>query len=130
MYTRIFASILDSSINVEDVPVSARWLFIVMLIIADDARTGVVDMPVGRLAARAGLTVEETQAALDVLSSPDPLSRSTAEEGRRIVPLRKDGRRGWLMVNWEEYKKIEIAEHRRASERERARRYREKRASS
>ena len=57
MYTRVFASILDSSLM--DTSIEARWLFLAMLIIGDEARTGVVDMPITRLAARAALTVEQ-----------------------------------------------------------------------
>lgn len=128
MYTRVFASILDSSINLQSVPLSARWLWITMLIIADNDRTGIVDMPIERLAAKAGMSVEETTAALELLGSPDPDSRSQAEEGRRIVPIREDARRGWQLVNWEEYKQIANEEHRRDSTRERVRRFREKNA--
>lgn len=125
MFTRVFSSILDSSLNVQSVPLSARWLWITMLLIADDDQTGVVDMPTERMAARAGLSVEQTREALTILGAPDPESSSCIEEGRRIVPLR-DGARGWRLVNWEKYRQIATAEHKRALTRERVARHRRK----
>jgi len=127
MYTRVFESILDSSLNLQSVPTAARWLWITMLIIADKNRTGVVDMPVERLAAKAGLSVDDTKAALELLGAPDPESRSQAEEGRRIIPIREDSSRGWQLVNWEEYKVVANEEQQREMTRERVRRFREKR---
>lgn len=83
-----------------------------MLLIADDDQTGVVDMPVERLAARAGLSVAETKDALALLSSPDPDSSSPEHDGRRILPIREGGR-GWRLVNWEKYREIATTEHKR-----------------
>ncbi len=125
MYARVFITILDSSINLSSVPLSARWLWLTMLLIADDAGTGVVDVPVERLAAKAGLSVPETEEGLRILSAPDPDSRSEEEEGRRIVPLR-DGRRGWILVNWEKYREITNREAEREATRNRVRRFRER----
>jgi len=130
MYTRIFESILDSSINLQTVPPAARWLWITMLIIADHNRDGVVDMPVARLAAKAGLSVEETAAGLALLGAPDPESRSDVEGGRRIVPIREDARRGWQLVNYEEYRKIASEEARRTETRQRVAAFRERKRSS
>ena len=124
MYTRVFQSILDSSINIQSVPPAHRWLWITMLLIADEERTGVVDLPVERLAARAGLSIEDTLKGLNFLMSPDTESRSEEEEGRRIIPLRESGR-GWMLVNWEYYNKISSVEERREKTRERVRKYRE-----
>lgn len=104
-FLRLRTSILDSSLLLEPLP--TRWLFLTMLILADDAGTGEVDMPIERLAAQAGLTVSQTRAALEKLCSPDPLSRSPKEEGRRLIPLeRAPGMepRGWTLVNWEDQK--------------------------
>lgn len=126
MYTRIFTSILDSSLNENSFPVEARWLFLVMLIIADEDRTGVVDMPVSRLAARAGLSVEETEKGLESLSQPDPDSRSEAEEGRRIAPLQEGKIRGWRIVNWPEYREIANEEQRRAQVRKAVAKHRQR----
>lgn len=118
MYLRLFSSILDSSINIASVPTAHRWLWITMLVIADEDGTGVVDMPTERLAARAGLPVADVVSGLEFLSSPDPDSRSRAEDGRRIVPF-EEGSRAWCLVNWDEYKKIVKANEKREKTRER-----------
>lgn len=125
LYARIFTQILDSSINVLRVPTEYRWLWVTMLIICEEKRMDVVDMPVERLAARAGLTVEACQAGLEFLSSPDRESRSEAEEGRRIVPIRETGR-GWRLVNWEYYLGIMRAEQEREATRLRVAAYRDR----
>jgi hypothetical protein len=129
MYTRIFTKILDSSINVQSVPPAARWLWVTMLLIADADRTGIVDMPTERLAARAGLTIEETEAGLAFLSSPDPESHSEDEQGRRIVRI-SDSTRGWQLVNWDRYRKIAKEEQRRVQNVEAAARYRSRQQAS
>lgn len=127
MYTRVFESILDSSINVQRIPPSARWLWITMLLIADKNRTGVVDMPVERLAARAGLSVEQTREGLAILSAPDAESTTPDEDGRRIVPIRDDSSRGWKLVNWEKYKAIANEDQQREATRRRVADWRAKR---
>lgn len=124
MYVRVFESILDSSLNVQSVPPAARWLWITMLIIADQNRTGVVDMPVERLAARAGLTIQQTSDALALLGAPDPQSSTADEDGRRLVPIREDSSRGWRLVNWEKYRDIATAEQQREATRKRVREHR------
>jgi hypothetical protein len=126
MFTRVFTSILDSSINMQSVPPSARWLWITMLLIADDERTGVVDMPVERLAARAGLSIEQTHEALSILSAPDADSSSGESEGRRLVPIRDDSSRGWRLVNYEKYQQIAVAEHKREQTRLRVANHRDR----
>ena len=129
MFTRVFSSILDSSLNVQSVPLSARWLWITMLLIADADRTGVVDMPLERLAARAGLSPEQTQEGLRILAAPDPDSSSDEAEGRRIVPIRADSCRGWRLVNWEKYREIASAEQKREQTRIRVAQFRERDAT-
>ena len=126
LYTRVFASILDSSINLQSVPTSVRWLWITMLLIADGNRAGVVDMPVERLAARAGLSLDQTREGLAVLSAPDIESTSDEEQGRRIVSIREDSSRGWRLVNWEKYRALAREEQRREQTRLRVAAFREK----
>ncbi len=127
MYLRLFSSILDSSINISSVPPAHRWLWITMLIVADEDATGVVDMPMERLAARAGLPVADVMSGLEFLAAPDSDSRSRVQEGRRIVPL-EEGSRAWKIVNWEEYQEIQKAENKRAKTREKVARWRAKNA--
>jgi hypothetical protein len=106
-YTPIMRQILDSSVWEADV--RARVLWITMLVTASEpGRRGTVDMTLRALAGRACLPVEDTIDALAVLSSPDPTSRTRAEEGRRIVLLDATGRDwGWRIVNWEKYAKAQ-----------------------
>jgi hypothetical protein len=126
VYVRVFSSLLDSSLNQNSFPVEARWLFLVMLMIADEDRTGVVDMPVGRLAARAGMTLQQTKKALKLLSSPDHESRSDEQDGRRIIPMEEGKERGWCLVNWQKYKDIARAERRRENVRKAVAAHRER----
>jgi len=129
MYTRVFESILDSSLNVQSVPASARWLWITMLLIADKSRTGIVDMPIERLAARAGLSVSQTNEGLSILCAPDPESRSDKEEGRRLVPIRDDSSRGWRLVNYDDYAALIRAEQQREQTRARVAAFRQKKGA-
>src|SRR5258708_33826544 len=97
-----------------------------MLLIADKTRTGIVDMPVERLAARAGLSLPQTLEGLALLSAPDKESRSDLEEGRRLVPIRDDPSRGWRLVNYDEYAAIIRAEQEREQTRARVAAFRDR----
>jgi len=124
MYTPVSDSILRSSILLEDLP--TRWLWTVMLILADQTREtqGVVDCPVERLAQIANLTVEQTKTAIERLSSPDEKSRSKEAGGRRIEACENvEGfeTRKWRLINWQKYKD----EIRRTQMAAAARRYRQ-----
>ena len=106
-YTPILSSMLRSSILLEDV--ETRWLWTVMLILADEGREnqGVVDTPVERLAQIANLSVEATRTSLSHLCSPDPSSRSKTLQGARLVVVgHQEGfeDRKWKIVNWKLYK--------------------------
>lgn len=115
-YVPIFSSILRSSILLEDV--STRWLWTVILILADETREaqGILDCPVERLAQIANLSVEETRAAIEKLCSPDANSHGKDEDGRRLVALESAegfADRKWRVVNWQRYKdevrKLQVA---------------------
>lgn len=126
MYIRLFEHILDSSLMEADLEV--RWLFVSMLIIGRPTK-GIVDMPLSRLAAKAAMTAESTQHALDELMKPDPTSASPDEDGRRVVPLVLERpERGWRVVNWERYDVIFKKEHRQQQILEAVTRHREKKA--
>jgi hypothetical protein len=87
--------------------VEARWLFLTMIIVADEARTGRVDMPLAALASRAGLSVESARRALEELKKPDPSSKCQLAEGRRVVPLPRPAgfeERGWTLPSWPEHR--------------------------
>lgn len=90
-YTKIFTSILDSTIWQESKETKLVW--ITMLAMKDGRQ--VVEASVPGLAARAGVSTPECESALNRLRSPDPYSRTKDHEGRRIQDV--DG--GWLILN-------------------------------
>jgi hypothetical protein len=116
MYAKLFSSITESSLWSE--PKEVRLLFVTMLAKAD--QVGFVEASVIGLARVANLTVEETQAALEVLRSPDPYSKNPANEGRRIL----DVQGGFILLNYEDYRERRNAEERREYMREYMREYR------
>lgn len=100
-YTKLHASILDSSVWLTDK--ETRLVWITMLAMAD--QDGVVNASVGGLAHRARVTHEECLAALDVFMKPDPDSRD-GTTGERIE--RVPG--GWLVLNHANYRDIRTRE--------------------
>ncbi len=116
MFVKLFGSILDSSIWGEDH--TTRIVWITMLAMADEH--GMVHASIGGLAHRARVTVPECEAALDILTSPDQHSRSSAHEGRRV----EDVEGGWLLLNYEKYR--ELRSRRQIVDAARQRRHRRK----
>lgn len=98
-----------------------RVLFVTLLLIAHEpGRRGRIDMTLKALAGRACLSPDDTKRALEVLMAPDPESRSSEEEGRRVAPIDPSRPWGWRLVTWE--KRAEL--HRRALATARKRRQR------
>jgi hypothetical protein len=63
-------------------------------------RNGVVDVTPDYLSRVTGLSLEEVVACMARFCEPDPYSRSTAQEGRRLVLLEPERRNwGWRVVN-------------------------------
>ena len=118
-YTKLFSSILASSIWSESD--ATRIVWITMLAMAD--RNGRVSASLVGLAHQARKTVEETEAALKVLSEPDKYSKNPANEGRRIEAL-PDG--GWKILNYSFYRNGLSDDEETAKARERMRRWRQK----
>lgn len=90
-YTKIFTSILDSTIWQESK--ETRLVWITMLAMKDGRQ--IVEASIPGLAVRAGVTTAECEMALERLRAPDPYSRTKDHEGRRIRDV--DG--GWLILN-------------------------------
>lgn len=105
MFAKLFSSITESSLWSE--PKEVRLLFVSMLARAD--QSGFVEAAIPGLARLANLTIEETEAALECLMSPDKYSKNTDFEGRRIAPV--DG--GYLLLNYESYRSKRDEEQRR-----------------
>lgn len=117
-YTKLHASILDSSVWLTDK--ETRLVWITMLAMAD--QDGVVNASVGGLAHRARVTHEECQAALDVFMKPDPDSRD-GTTGERIEKVPG----GWLVLNHANYRDIRTREQ--IATAARVKRYRESRVT-
>ena len=90
-YTPLFGSIITSSIWNESNETRIVW--VTMLAMAD--MYGIVEGSAPGLAVVARVSKEACQKALEILSSPDPDSRTKEYEGRRIIPVTG----GWKVVN-------------------------------
>lgn len=118
MFTKLFSSIIYSSIWQEEDPIRLVW--ITLLALADSR--GYVFASVPGLAAAARVPVEDLVLALEKFTAPDALSSSDEYQGRRIEKV--DG--GWRLLNYEKYRSMRSSEARREQNREAQRRYRAK----
>jgi hypothetical protein len=98
-YTPVFRTVFEGSLCGQ-YPDTAAWLF--MLALAD--KNGCVDKTPQYISAVTGMPVEELQTCIDRFMQPDPASRSSAEEGRRLVPIDVHRAWGWRIVNHEQYR--------------------------
>lgn len=97
-FTKLFSSITESTIWVEDHETRIVW--IAMLAMTD--RKGRVWGSIPGLANRARVSVDGCRKAIHTFLSPDPDSRTKEEEGRRIREI--DG--GWQLINYLKYREI------------------------
>lgn len=112
-YTKLFSSILMSSIWEEST--ETRLVWVTLLALAD--QNGHVDGTAKSLARVSRVSEEDCQRALDCLLGPDPLDRSGVMGGRRIVA--ENG--GWRLVNHAVYRAKMSSDERRARDRDRKR---------
>lgn len=116
-FTKLFSDILHSTVWRTDMHVKIVW--ITMLAMSD--RHGQVSSSIPGLADAAKVSLQQCMEALEILSSPDPFSRTKDFEGRRIADI--DG--GWLLLNYEKYRHRKDDEEQRLRAIEKSRRYRE-----
>jgi len=121
-FTKLFNSIITSSIWSEDDKTRIMW--ITMLASAD--ANGYVTGSIPGMAAIARMSLQDAEQSIKALCSPDPYSRSKEHEGRRLIEA--DG--GWLIVNYAKYREHRDPEKRRVQNREAKRRQRAKQKSS
>lgn len=95
-YTKLFNSILASTIWEADMPTRIVW--ITLLAMAD--KDGIAEGSVPGLATFARVSLPQVRAALRKLMEPDKDSRSAEYEGRRIEAV--DG--GWRLLNHRKYR--------------------------
>jgi hypothetical protein len=109
-FTKLFASITESTIWCE--PDTTRLCWITMLAMSDSK--GRVWGSIPGLANRARVSVDAARTAINTLLSPDPDSRTSVAEGRRIEAI--DG--GWRLINHEKYRALRDQESVKATKRE------------
>lgn len=95
-FTKLFSSIVTSSIWMEDDRVLRVW--IAMLSQCDGV--GRVEGSVPGFAHLCRIEVDEMERILTILQSPDPYSRTKVNEGRRILPIPG----GWQIINYLSYR--------------------------
>lgn len=117
-YAKIYDELLDSSVWEEDYATRIVWT--ALLVMAD--RDGNVRARALGIAKRAGVKLEEAKKALAIFLAPDPNSKSTVAEGRRMVETST----GYLVINYEAYRDRMSDEERKEAGQERTRRWRER----
>lgn len=118
-YTKLFSSIVASSIWDEDKNTKILWVTMLALKGANQ----IVESTERFLAISSRLTSQECADALAKLESPDPASKSNEWEGRRIK--RVEG--GWLILNGERYSQMLTLQERRQYNSEKQKEYRARR---
>lgn len=93
-YTPVFGSVFDGTLYGKW-PASAVWL--TMLALCD--KRGNVDMSFQAIAGRTGWPMDLLLEGIGALMQPDPYSRSSANDGRRLIPLVEGRNWGWHVVN-------------------------------
>lgn len=112
MYAKLFTSIYQGTLRG-----NTHGLVVFTNLLAHADSAGWVDIHPKAIAEEVGLTLEQVQAAIHDLESPDPESRSPEEEGRRIVRLDEHRSWGWKIVNHAKYHAIRSADDRREQNR-------------
>ena len=120
-YTKLFNSIVTSTIWTEDDKTRIVW--ITMLALSD--QNGEIQASIPGLARLASVSVADVEAALDKLLSPDKYSRTPDNEGRRICPI--DG--GWELLNHAKYRLMASKEDAKATNAARQKRHRNRNAT-
>ena len=115
-YTKLFSSIVTSTIWMEDDQTRIVW--ITMLAIAD--KNGEIHASIPGLARIAAVPVEGVERAIRKFLGPDPHSRTKDDDGRRIEPI--DG--GWILLNHAKYRRMASKDERAEANAVRQKRFR------
>lgn len=95
-WTKLFGSIVTSSVWIEPHPVLRVW--VAMLAMAD--ANGIVEGSIPGFANLCRVTIPEMEEAIKKFSSPDSYSRSPEADGRRIEAVPG----GWRIINRNKYR--------------------------
>ena len=101
----------------------AVWAYI----IAHAKPPGEVEVNPRVVAALIGCSPEQVEEAMAVFLQPDPLSRNTAHDGRRLLPL---GPFTYEVTGWDKYQQMRNEEARREQNRLAQQRFRERKQAS
>ncbi len=123
MYSKLFATILDSSIWLEDSPTRVVWL---TFLAAKDGDGFARFAAMENLARRAVVSLEEAQRAVAILEAPDKRSSNPDHDGRRIE--RVPG--GWMVLNAKFYDELTRQEDQRRATRERVQQHRDRKRAA
>lgn len=104
-YTKLFSSIVTSSVWCEDSDTRVVWVTMLALV----NQYGEVNAALPGLARTANVSLEKCAAAVLCFESPDPHSRTADFEGRRVEKI--DG--GWRILNYEKYRDAMSQDERR-----------------
>jgi len=115
-FVKLDCGIVDSTVWAEPDDVFRAW--IALLAKADSY--GIVRASIPALAVLCKTTPQRMVEIMEVFKSPDPYSRTSDDEGRRVREV--DG--GWLLINFVKHR--EITQGKPGSHAERQRRYRER----
>ena len=115
-YTKLFSSILASSVWQEDLATKIVW--ITMLALKNERHEVEASLP--GLAKMAGVTMAECEAAIKKFESPDKYSRNQENGGRKVERCQS----GWRVLNGDYYAHLLSADERREYQREYQREYR------
>jgi hypothetical protein len=123
MYAKLFASLYQGTMRGQ-----SDLLLVFTALLAHADKEGHVDIHPRAIAEAVGISVDRVRLALDALESPDPESRSPAEDGRRIIRIDEHRSWGWTITNYAKYHSIRNEEERREQNRQAQARWRQKAA--
>jgi len=118
MYTKLFQSIVTSSLWSEDSDTCKVW--VTLLAMAD--KNGEVLATIPGLARVCALPIPAVETAIGKFEAPDTYSRTKDDEGRRVQPI--EG--GWSILNHAKYRKMASKEDQKIKNAERQSRHRER----
>lgn len=119
-FAKVFSSLWDGTLadNWE------TWSLFVFLLAHADAN-GYIDMTHEAISRRSCIPLDKVISAIGSLEAPDPRSRNSAEQGRRIIRLDETRDWGWLIVNYAAYRASRDPDSRKGQTREATARWRE-----
>ena len=118
MYTKLFQSIVTSSLWSEDSDTCKVW--VTLLAMAD--KNGEVLATIPGLARVCALRIPAVEAAITKFEAPDTYSRTKDDEGKRVQPI--EG--GWVILNYAKYREMASREDGKRKNAERQQRFRDR----